>query len=103
MDEDVQIMVAHVNLADGQTVARIERVKLGGGTQAVRVDNTEEIRNHPLTEAFHVRLLSPNPMIPDELRDMETYDEAVELAREYAAKRAEHAEAIDALASSLKV
>lgn len=97
--DDVQIMVAHVNLADGQTVARIERVKVGGG---IRVVEGEEIV-HPLSEIFHVRLLSPNPMIPDELHDVADYDEAIELGRRYAAKRAEHAEAIDALAQSLKV
>ena len=101
--DDVQIMVAHVNLANGQTVARIERVQVGGGIRMVTVDGSEVPEQHPLSEAFHVRLLSPNPMIPDELHDVATYDEAVELGRKYAAKRAEHAEAIDGLAQSLKV
>jgi hypothetical protein len=99
MDDDVQVMVAHVNLPDGQTVARIERVTIGGGTRVI--EGEEHV--HPMFEAFHVRLLSPNPMIPDEMHDATTYDEAVAFGRAYAAKRAEHAAAIADLADSLKM
>lgn len=99
MSEVVVIMVAHVNLADGTTVARIERVLTGGGVRLI--EGEEHV--HPLSEGFHVRLLSPNPMIPDELHDAATYEEAVELGRKYAAKRTEHADAVAALAENLKV
>jgi hypothetical protein len=101
--DQVQIMTARVVLPDGTAVAQIERVLIGGGTQTVTVDGVPENRVHPTFERWHVRLLSPDRMIPDELREAETYDEAVDLAIRYADKRAEHAAAIAGLAEGLKV
>jgi hypothetical protein len=104
MDEPAAlIMTACVNMPDGTTVAQIERVRIGGGTQVVTVDGVPEERVHPTLHGFHVRLLSPDRMIPDELRDAETYEQAVELAMKYAAARAKHAAAVDELAADLKV
>ena len=42
-------------------------------------------------------------MIPDELRETETFDAAVELGLAYATKRIEHAESVAALADVLKM
>lgn len=100
---EVQIMTAYVNADDGTTVATVERVKIGGGVQVVTVDGVPEDRIHPTIWLYHVRLLSPDRMIPDELRETETYEEAVELALRYAERRAEHAAKLDELAASLKV
>lgn len=99
----VQIMSARVVSADGTPVAQVDRVRIGGGTQVVTVDGVPEERQHPTFYRFHVRLLSPDRMIPDELRETETYDDAVKLALRYALKRAEHAARVDELAASLKV
>ena len=103
MDAEVQIMTAQVIDADGTALARIERVRIGGGTQNVTVDGVPEERQHPTLHRFHVRLLSPDRMIPDELRDVESYDDAVDLALLYAGKRIEHATRLDQLANDLKV
>lgn len=95
---EVKIMNAHVSV-DGVTVAHIERVQVGGG---IRVIEGEE-HQHPTFERFHVRLLSPDRMIPDQLYDEETYEGAVALAEMYAAKRAEHAARLDELAADLRI
>lgn len=100
---ELQIMTAYVNDDNGETVATVERVKIGGGVQVVTVDGVPEERAHPTFWLYHVRLLSPDRMIPDELRETETYDRAVELAFKYAERRAEHAKALDELAASLKI
>jgi hypothetical protein len=100
---DVLIMTARVDSPDGTALAQIERVRIGGGTQVVTVDGVPEERVHPTLHRFHVRLLSPDRMIPDELRETETYEQAVDLALKYAAKRSEHARRIDELAADLKV
>jgi hypothetical protein len=102
-DASVQIMVAHVVMPDGTVAAYVERVRLGGGTQVVTVDGVPEERVHPTSDSHHVRLLSPDRMIPDQLLDATTYEDAVELGLKYATKRAEHAAQIDDLAASLKV
>jgi hypothetical protein len=96
-------MTAAVNAHDGTPLAQIERVRIGGGTQTVTVDGVPEERQHPTFFLFHVRLLSPDRMIPDQLCEAQTYDDAVELALKYAAKRVEHAARIDELAADLKV
>lgn len=99
---DLQIMTSRV-VVDDQPVAQIERILMGGGTQTVTVDGVPEERVHPMFERFHVRLLSPDRMIPDELRELDTYEEACELALLYAGKRVEHAAAVADLAAGLKV
>ncbi len=99
----VLITTACVNSPDGNPVAQIERVRIGGGTQVVTVDGVPEERVHPTLHRFHVRLLSPDRMISDQLCETDTYEEAVELSLRYAAKRVEHAARIDELAADLKV
>jgi len=92
-------MTASVLAEDGTPLANIERVRIGGG---IRVIEGEE-HIHPEFERFHVRLLSPDRMIPDQLHDVETYEDAVALAERYAAKRVEHAGRLADLAEDLKV
>lgn len=99
----VVITSARVDRPDGRPAAVIEWVPVGGGTQVVTVDGTAEERVHPSSSVFHVRFLSPDKMIPDELRDAATYEEAVALGVKYASKLAEHAAQVDALAADLKV
>ena len=94
----VQIMTARLQV-DDVTVATIERVLVGGG---IRVIEGEE-HVHPSFERFHVRLLSPDRMISDQLHDVETYDDAVELAERYRHKRAEHSAQLADLAEALKL
>jgi hypothetical protein len=83
--------------------ATIDLVEVGGGSQTVTVDGTPEERVHPHSTVHHVRLLSPDRMIPDQLRVVDSYDEAVELAEAYAAKLDEHAGRLADLAEDLKV
>jgi len=84
-------------------VALIEAVTIGGGVQVVTVDGVPEERRHPTFHRFHVRLLSPDRMIADQLLETETYEEAVELGLVYAAKRAKHAQLVDELAADLRI
>lgn len=99
---EVQIMTAQVVLDGGTAVAQVERIRVGGGIQTVTVDGIAEQRQHPTFVRHHARLLSPDRMIPDQLLEVDTYDEAVQLCLAYAAKRVEHATQIDALAASLR-
>lgn len=99
----VTITEARVDLDDGTVVAYIEAVTIGGGTQIVTVDGVPEERQHPMFRRFHVRLLSPDRMISDQLREAETYEEAVEVGLEYAAKRVKHAQQVEELAADLKM
>lgn len=99
----VVITSARVDCADGRTAATIDLVEVGGGSQTVTVDGVPEERIHPLHQAFHVRLISPDRMLPDELREVADYDAAVALGQAYAAKLAAHAEALASLATDLKV
>jgi hypothetical protein len=100
---EVVITGAEVRTGDGRLAASIDAVHLGGGTQTVTVDGVPEERVHPVSRAFHVRLLAPDRMIPDELRQAATYEEAVEVGLKYAAKLAEHADRLAELAQDLKV
>lgn len=102
-DPQVLISSAQVFAPDGRLAATVDRVPVGGGTQVVTVDGVAEERVHPLREVFHVRCLSPDRMVPDTLRETDTYDDAVKLALAYARKLAEHADRIAALAEDLKV
>ena len=101
-EPQVAITAARVDLPDGTTVALIESVTLGGGIQTVTVDGVAEERQHPTLHRWHCRLLSPDRMIDDQLLDVETYDEAVDLALAYAAKRIRHAQQVSDLAAALK-
>lgn len=103
MAATVKITGARVDLPDGTTVAQIDAVTIGGGTQTVTVDGVPEERQHPTLHRYHCRLLSPDRMISDQLIETETYDEAVTAGLRYAEKRAEHAEQFKALAAALKV
>jgi hypothetical protein len=92
-------MTAQVTIDDGPAVAVVERVTIGGG---FRVIEGEE-HQHPSFVRHHVRLISPDRMIPDQLIETEGYDEAVAIALKYADKRVEHAAAAAELAEALKV
>jgi hypothetical protein len=97
------ITAARIDTAGGLIAATIDLVEVGGGSQTVTVDGTPEERIHPHSTVFHVRLLSPDRMIPDELRQVPTFDEAVSLGTAYAARLDEHAQRIAELAEDLKV
>jgi hypothetical protein len=94
-------MVSYVLDDDGTELAWIERVKIGGGTQTVTVDGVPEERQHPSWWRYHVRLISPDRMIPDTLHEAETYDEAVAVGVAYGRRRIEHAGMVDELAKVL--
>jgi hypothetical protein len=98
-EPSLQIMVTYVVDEAGQVLAQIERVTIGGGTRVIE----GEEHQHPTFTRFHVRMLSPDRTIPDELREAETYEAATELAMAYGARRIEHAAQIDELAKSLKI
>lgn len=100
---DVLITAAEIRLPDGRVAATIEAVGIGGGVQTVTVDGIPEDRVHEVRRAFHVRFVSPNRMLPDELREVDDWDEAVKLAGSYAAKLDAHAEKLASLADDLKV
>lgn len=104
MPADPQAVVTgiRIELGDGTVVALIEAVTIGGGTQTVTVDGVAEERQHPTFHRYHCRLLSPDRMIPDELRDAETYEDAVEMGLAYAARRVKHAQQVADLAADLR-
>lgn len=102
-DSTVVVTGAQVLARDGRVAATIDRVEVGGGSQVVTVDGVPEERVHPAGQLFHVRFLSPDRLISDELREAATYEDAVALGQAYAAKLDEHAERINALARDLKV
>ena len=97
------ITAARVETADGRPAATVELVEVGGGEQVVTVDGVPEVRVHPKSRLYHVRLLSPDKFVPDQLREAATFEEACALGARYAAKMAEHAARIDALAADLEV
>jgi hypothetical protein len=104
MPSSVVVTAASVYTDDGTEVARIEAVTIGGGHRIVGQLHGQDVTEpDPVFHRFHVRLLSPDRMIPDELREAETYDEAVAVAEKYAGLRAEHADRIASLASDLRV
>jgi hypothetical protein len=103
MGPSVTIVSAVVRAGSGAVAATVDLVPVGGGTQVVTVDGTPEERVHPASEEFHVRLISPDRMLPDDLRTAGSYDDAVRLACAYAARLDEHADRIAGLAADLKV
>ena len=102
-EPSVTITAARVDAADGRPAAHISLVEVGGGEQVVTVDGVPEVRVHPSSRLYHVRLLSPDKFVPDQLRDAATYEEACALGVKYAAKLAEHAARVDELAADLEV
>ena len=99
----VVVTSARIDLPDGTPVAVVEAVTIGGGIQVVTVDGVPEERQHPTLHRFHCRLLSPDRMIPDQLVETDSYDDAVSLGLRYAAKRVQHAQQLDDLTASLKL
>lgn len=99
----VTITSARIDSVGGRTAATVEWVPVGGGSQTVTVDGVAEERVHPSSTVYHVRFLSPDRMVPDELRAVDSYEEAVKLGCAYAAKLDEHARRVDELAGDLKV
>ena len=75
---------ARITTADGRLAAVIDLVPVGGGTQTKTVDGQPEDVTHPSSTVFHVRLLSPIGEVPDELREVDSYDEAVKAGVAYA-------------------
>lgn len=99
----VVITSARVDADDGAVAAVIEWVPIGGGTQTVTVDGVAEERTHPYSTVYHVRFVNPDRMMPDELRSVDSYEDACALAEKYAAKLAEHSVRLSALAADLTV
>ena len=99
----VVITAARVDTADGVPAATVELVDVGGGEQVVTVDGVPEVRVHPASAVYHVRLLAPTRMIPDELREESTFESAVKVAEDYAARLTKHAGAVASLADDLRV
>lgn len=100
---EVIITSARVETSTGELAATIDCVDVGGGTQTVTVDGTPEERTHRVSRVFHVRFVSPDRMIPDQLREADSYAAAVDLGVAYAAKVEEHAGRIADLADDLRV
>jgi hypothetical protein len=101
-DPEVLITAVEVRI-DGRVAATVDAVDVGGGSQTVTVDGVPEERIHPSSRVFHVRFISPDRMLPDELREVDDYDLAVKLGVAYAEKLAEHADRLASLAQDLKV
>jgi hypothetical protein len=102
-EPEVIITEARIETADGKPAAVIALVEVGGGEQVVTVDGVKETRVHPRSRVHHVRLLSPDKFVPDQLREVASYEDACALGLKYAAKMAEHAARVDALAADLEV
>jgi hypothetical protein len=99
----VVITSARVDTPAGRPAALIELIEVGGGVQTVTVDGQPEDRIHPTSQVHHVRLLSPDRMIPDDLREVPGYDDAVKLGVTYAQRLAENATRLADLAEDLRV
>ncbi len=102
-EPEIVITAAQVATAAGSAAATIERVPIGGGVQTVNIDGVLEDRIHPASTVYHVRFVSPDKMVPDELRAVASYDEACALAVKYAAKLDEHSRRVNELVADLKV
>jgi hypothetical protein len=103
MDPVVTITSARVSTADGREAALIATVDVGGGEQVVTVDGIRETRVHASSRVYHVRLISPDRMVADQLLEASSYEEACGLGAAYAVKLAEHAARADELASDLRM
>jgi hypothetical protein len=82
------IDAAHVELDDGSVAATVARVATGGGTQVVTVDGQPEERVHPGGVVYHVRLISADRMVPDQLQETTDLEIAGQIAVRYAGKLA---------------
>lgn len=102
MTYPLEVLSARVRSSDGAVAASIDLVQIGGGTQTVNVDGVLEDRTHPVRSVWHVRLLSPDRMIPDQLHEADDWDVAVDLAQRYAAKYDEAATRVAEIAAGLR-
>lgn len=102
-EHEVVITGAEVRTGDGRLAASIDAVAIGGGSQTVTVDGVPEQRIHPVRHVFHVRLIAPDRMLSDDLREAGTYEDAVKIGVAYAGKLAEHADRLAALSDDLRV
>jgi hypothetical protein len=99
----VVVTGARVELADGTVVALIERIRIGGGIRTRTIDGEQVDEQQPSFERHHARLLSQaGPMIPDELVETETFEQACEAGEAYAKSVTANAAQIAALRASLK-
>lgn len=99
---NVEVTSARVLGPNGEPVALIDLVEVGGGSQIVTVDGQAEERVHPSSSVFHVRLIAPSRMMSDELREVATFAEAEKVAMRYAEKVAANAAKLAAIAEDLK-
>jgi hypothetical protein len=99
----VVITSARVDAANGTVAAIVELVAIGGGSQVVTVDGTAEERIHPSRTVYHVRFISPDRMLPDELRVVDSFEEGCALGEKYAARLDEHARRVADLAMDLRI
>src|SRR5213592_3399662 len=98
----VVVTSARVTTDDGRTAAVIDLIDVGGGSQIVTVDGTPEERIHQSGRVFHVRLLSPDRMLSDDLREVDDYDDAVKLGLVYADRLEANAGRLAEIAADLK-
>jgi hypothetical protein len=99
----VVVTQARVDTADGRVAAYIDLVQVGGGSQTVTVDGVPEERVHASSSVFHVRLVSPDRMMPDQLREVDSYERAVKLGETYAGRLDDNAQRLADIAEDLRV
>lgn len=102
MTTAIEVVSARVRSGGEAVAASIDLVQIGGGVQTVNVDGVLEDRVHPARSVWHVRLLSPDRMIPDQLVEVGDWDAAVDLAVRYAAKYDQAAERVAEIAADLR-
>jgi hypothetical protein len=95
----VEVTSAVVRGGDGAVLATLDLVPVGGGTRVIE----GEVHTHAASEVWHVRLISPDVSLPDQLRECADYEAAVSLGEAYAVKVAEHADRVADLARDLEV
>ena len=62
-----------------------------------------EVRVHPASQVYHVRLLAPDRMVPDQLLEASSFEEACKIGAAYAGKLADHAARVGELTSDLRM
>jgi hypothetical protein len=82
---------ARITTAEGLLAAVIDEIPVGGGVQMKTVDGKPEETVHPLTSVWHLRLISPDRSVSDQLREADSFDEAVKVGTAYAVKLADRA------------
>jgi hypothetical protein len=104
---EVTVQSAFVNDDTGVEAARVERVDVGGGTV---LKSMEEILADPSSPAevthatsvvFHVTYVSVDPLLPNTVVDASSYDEACNLATDYANKVSKYKAGAAATAAEL--